>query len=389
MILRLFIAVVLLAGIVGGIVFFNDFRAKMIAEYLGGMVPPPVPVTTQEARPIDWTPGIDAIGTSLSVQGVDLAIESGGTVRGILFRGNDKVTKGQHLVQIDDSSEVASLAAAKAGLNVAETELRRTQTLTDRGVNAQTTVDTAAAQAESARAQVAQVQTSLDNKRLAAPFDGVIGIPQIEIGQYVTPGTVYATLQDLTKMRVDFNVPEQQIAALQLGGAVTVTTEVGDLSARGTIIAIEPRVDAASRMITVRAEVENTEGKLIPGQFLRVRVELPLEKGVIALPQTAVTTSLYGDTVYVVRSKPAEPAKDAAASGTGDAGTAASGTGAEEQLTAEQVFVTTGRRFGGQIEIVKGIAAGDMIVTSGQNRLSNGSRVKVDNSVHLPQSAGQ
>lgn len=359
MILRLVIAVVVLAGIVGGIVFFNDFRAKMIAEYLGGMTPPPVPVTTQDVQPIDWTPGYDAIGTALSVQGVDLAIESGGTVREIPFKANDKVTKGQPLVQIDDASEIAALAAANAALNVAETELRRTQTLTDRGVNAQTTVDTAAAQAESARAQVAQVQTSLDNKRLSAPFDGVIGIPQIEVGQYVTPGTVYATLQDLTRMRVDFNVPEQQITALKLGGPVTVTTEVGDLSAKGAIIAIEPRVNASSRMVTVRAEVENTEGKLIPGQFLRVRVELPLENGVIALPQTAVTTSLYGDTVYALR-------------------------GEGEDLTVEQVFVTVGRRFGGQIEIVKGIVAGDRVVTSGQNRLSSGAKVKVDNSVQLP-----
>lgn len=364
MIKRLIAAIVILALIVGGLIFFNDFRGKMIAKYLGGMVPPPVPVTVETVQPIDWTPGIDAIGTSLSVRGVDLAIKSGGTVQDIAFTGNDKVKAGQQLVQIDDSSEVASLAAANAALNVADTELRRAQTLTDRGVNAQTTVETASAQKESAIAQVAQVQTQLDNKRLAAPFDGVIGIPQIEVGQYVAVGTVYATLQDLSKMRVDFNVPEQQIGALKLGGPVTVATEVGDLSAKGAIIAIEPKVDAASRMVAVRAEVENTEGKLIPGQFLRVRVELPVEKGIVALDQTAVTTSLYGDTVYVVR-------------------------GEGEDLSVEQVFVTAGRRFGGQVEITKGIAAGDRVVTSGQNRLSNGGKVRIDDSVKLPQPADQ
>lgn len=359
MIKRLIIAVILLGAIVGGIVWFKFFRDEMIAQFLGGMVPPPVPVTAEVIEPIDWTPGIDAIGTSSSVRGVDLAIESGGLVREITFKANDNVSEDQPLVQIDDASERASLAAANAGLNVAETELRRTQTLIERGVSAQTTVETASAQAESARAQVAAVQTSLDNKRLSAPFAGVIGIPQIEVGQYVSPGLVYATLQDLTRMRVDFNVPEQQIDLLKLEGPVSVSSEVGDLSLTGKIVAIEPKVDPGSRMVSVRAEVDNAEGKLLPGQFLRVRVELPTESGVIALPQTAVSSSLYGDTVYVIR-------------------------GEGEGMTVEQVFVDAGRRFGGRIEVVKGISSGDRVVTSGQNRLNPGAKVKIDDSVALP-----
>ncbi len=364
MIKRLVIAAILLGAVVGGIVWFKYFRDEMIAQYLGGMVPPPVPVNVETVAPVAWTPGIDAIGTSLSVRGVDLAIESGGTVRELAFTGNDSAAQGQLLVQIDDDSEKASLAAAQAGLSVAATELRRAQTLSERGVNAQTTVETAQAQVESARAQVAQAQTALDNKRMVAPFAGVIGIPRIELGEYVAAGTIYATLQDTTKMRVDFNVPEQQIGALKIDGPVLATSEVGDLSAKGRIIAIEPKIDPASRMVAVRAEVDNTESRLIPGQFLRVRIELPVEEGVIALPQTAVSTTLYGDTVFVVH-------------------------GEGEDLTVSQVFVTAGRRFGGRIEVTKGIAAGDRVVISGQNRLSAGARIKVDDSVDVNQTTGE
>jgi membrane fusion protein (multidrug efflux system) len=356
---RLFIAIILLGLIGGGIVWFKFFRDDMIAQFMGSMVPPPVPVTAETVEAVTWQPGIDAVGTALSARGVDLAIESGGLVQAISFAANDTIPEGHLLVQIDDDSEVAAVAAARATLSVAIAEANRAKTLSDRGVGAQNTVDTAEAQVESARAQVAQLQTALDRKKLIAPFAGVIGIAQVEIGQYVQPGTIYATLQDLSQMRVDFSVPEQQIGVLGLGGPLTVATEVGDFSATGTILAIEPRVDANSRMVTVRAEVENPSGVLYPGQFLRVRIALPEEQGVIAVPQTAVSSTLYGDSIYVVRK------------------------GEGEELTVEQVFVKIGRRSGGRIEVTEGLTAGDQIVTSGQNRLTPGAKVVIDTSVTL------
>ncbi len=363
---RLLIAVFVLGLVVGGIVWFKYFRDGMIAQFLSGMVPPPVPVTAETVEAVTWEPGIDAIGTALSARGVDLAIESGGLVREILFTANDAVTEGQPLVQIDDDSEKASLAAAEAGLGVAQTEQRRSETLSARGVSAANTVETAEAQTQSARAEVTQVQTALDSKRMTAPFAGIIGISQIEVGQYVTPGTIFATLQDLSQMRVDFAVPEQQISALALGREITVTTEVGDLNAKGRIIAIEPRVDPNSRLVSVRAEVDLPLDKLYPGQFLRVRIALPTEEGVIALPQTAVSSTLYGDSVYVVQ--PGE---------------------AEGELVVDQVFVLLGRRSGARIEVIEGIEAGQQIVTSGQNRLTDGAKVQIDDSVALDAPAGE
>lgn len=360
MIKRLIIAIILLGLIVGGLVWFNHFRAGMIAQFMANRVVPPVPVTTQAVTPVTWKPGIDAVGSAIAVQGVDLAVEAGGLVRQIDFKASDLVESGQMLVHIDDDSEKANLAAAQASLALADAEAKRARTLNQRGVGATNTLESATAQVESARAQVAQVQTALDAKKLSAPFSGVIGIPRIEVGQYVTPGTTYATLQNLDKMHVDFSVPEQQIGSLQLGRSVSVQTEVGGFSAAGTIIGIEPQVDSNSRMILVRAEVSNPSGQLLPGQFLRVRIDLPTEDNVIAVPQTAVSSTLYGDSVYVV-----EPVEGA------------------EEWKATQLFVTLGRRSDATIEVVKGLEAGQKIVTSGQNRLSNGAKVIEDNSVAL------
>lgn len=360
---RLFIAIILLALIVGGIVWFDGFRAQKIAEFLSSNAPPPVPVTTEVVEPVTWTPGIEAIGTASATQGVDLSVESGGVVREVLFTGNDHISRGQHLIQIDDDSERAALAAANAALRVAVADSNRAHTLSERGVNAAVTVESAEAQVESAKAQVTQIQTSLDHKRTVAPFEGVIGIPRIEVGEFVSTGMVFATLQDLSRMRVDFSVPEQQIGHLARGGPVVVTSEVGNLRAEGRITAIEPRIDPNSRLISVRAEVENADRAIVPGQFLRVRIIQPSEEGIIAVPQTAIDSSLYGDSIFVLK-----PSDD---------------DDAEGVFKAEQVFVKIGRRSDALIEVTDGLSTGDQIVTSGQNRLISGARVTVDNSVRL------
>ena len=355
---RLIIAVVFLGLLVGGIVWFNNFRAQMIAQYFATMTPPAQPVSVEEATPIVWRSGIEAIGTALSAQGVDLAVEAAGLVREVKFKANDRVTTAQPLVQIDASIEDADLAASVAALELAETDLARTRTLRARGISAANTVEVGEAQEKSAQAQVARLSAILEQKSLKAPFDGVIGISQIEAGQYVVPGTIYATLQNLDTMQVDFSVPEQQIAQVKIGTKVTASTEVGDASYEGQITAIEPKVDAGSRLVSVRAELTNTNATLYPGQFLRVRVALPDEPGILALPQTVISSNLYGDSVFVVR----------------DGVT-------PEEMTVEQVFVKIGRRSGGRAEITEGIKAGDRIVTAGQNRLISGGPVTIDNSV--------
>lgn len=359
MIKRLVIAVLLLALVGGGIVWFNFFRASMIDQFFATMTPAPVPVSVSTVERGRWTPGIETIGTARAAQGVDLAIEASGVVREIGFSANDRIEAGDILIQIDDRSERADLAAAEAALELAESELERARALQARGVSAVNVVDTAQAQATSARASVERLRAILETKRLIAPFDGIIGIPQVETGQFVAPGDIFATLQDRANMRVDFTVTEQQLPLLGPGQPVTVRAETGGVAASGTIIGIEPRIDANSRLVAVRAALPDAGEALVPGQFLQVRVELPVEDGVIALPQTVVNSSLYGDSVYVVRD----------------------GATADDPAQVEQVFVTLGRRSGALVEIVRGLEDGDRVVNAGQNRLSPGAPVVIDNTV--------
>lgn len=401
MIKRFIIAIVLLALIGGGIVGFNMFRDKAIQQYFATMKPPAATVSTVVVKPMAWTPGIEAIGTVSAVRGVDLTVETAGIVKDIQFTANQKVEAGAVLVQLDDAVQRADLDAQKAQAALDQTALTRAMELQKRGVGSDVTLDNARAAASASEAQVNKLQAILDQKQLRAPFGGTAGIPKIDLGQYLSPGTVVVTLQDLDTMRVDFTVPEQQLPLLKIGQTVRLGIGDGELPFEGTIRGINPKIDPSSRLLTVRAEVANTEGKLSPGQFVQVRVELPEENNVLAVPQTALTTSLYGDYIYVVQPAPApaeQPAGDTAKPSEETAEPAADAAepteGEKPALVLSQVFVTPGRRNDGLVEILKGVADGDEVVTAGQNRLYNGMSVNVDNTVDPiklanPQAAAQ
>lgn len=361
MIKRLIIAVILLGLIVGGIVGFNLFRAKMIGQFFANRQPDPVAVSTIDVAAGNWTPGIEAIGTVLAKQGVELGVETPGIVKEIRFQANDQVASGAVLVQLDDAIEQADLAAANATLNLSQIQLERSQALRDRGVTAANDLDEAQASAASARAEVEKLTAVMNQKALRAPFAGTAGIPQVDVGQYLPAGTVYATLQDLDAMRVDFSVPEQQGRLVRIDMPVSATTETVNNALRGRVLGIEPRIDPNSRLVTVRAEIDQGADTLNPGQFLRVRVELPEEENIISLPQTAITSTLYGDSVFVVRTE---------------------GEGEEAKRTVEQVFVQTGRASLGRVEVRSGLTPGDVVVTAGQNRLFTGAPVKIDNTIN-------
>lgn len=392
MIKRLIIAFILLVLICGGIVGFNIFRDNAISQFFANMPVNQLTVSTAKVEPAPWTPGIEAIGTVAASRGVDLTVETTGIVKELLFSANQHVEQGQLLVRLDDAVEQADLAASKTQAALDQQALDRAVQLQRRGVGTDATLDSARAAASTSKSQVVKLQALADQKLLKAPFSGTLGIPKIEQGQYIAPGTIVVTLQALDTMRVDFTVPEQQIGSLKIGQPVAFGLTSDDLPYKGKITGIDPKIDPVSRLASVRAEVSNPEGKLSPGQFLQVRVELPKEDGVIAIPQTALTTSLYGDFVYVVR-----PAKPAEAPAQGPAPTNAEDTKAEPAkptepaapkadapaLAAYQVFVRVGRHFGGRVEITEGVAGGDEVVTAGQNRLSNGAPVKVDNTVDL------
>ncbi|RWP33528.1 MAG: efflux RND transporter periplasmic adaptor subunit [Mesorhizobium sp.] len=382
-------------------------------QFFATMKPPAATVSTMIVKPSVWTPGVEAIGTVSAVRGVDLAVEAAGIVKDILFHANQKVEANAGLLQLDDAAERADLEATKAQAALDQTALTRALELQKRGVGSESTLDSARAAASASTSQVNRLQAVLEQKLLTAPFSGTVGIPRIDLGQYLTPGTSVATLQDLETMRADFSVPEQQLPLLKIGQTVRLGVGDGELPFTGTIRGIDPKIDPASRLVTVRAEVANPEAKLTPGQFVQVRVELPEENNVLTVPQTALTSSLYGDFVFVVR-----PAKPAAANGAAPAAAAepeekpaadpaaeapaakpeeqtaaapAEPTAEEQkpQLVLAQVFVKPGRRNAGLVEILEGIAPGDKVVTAGQNRLSAGMSVAVDNTIDPTKPANQ
>lgn len=353
---RLVIAIVLLGLIAGGLVGFNQFRDRMIADFFANMPVQPLPVEVIEASAGEWQPTLTAIGTVHAAQGVDLTVEAAGIVREIGFEPNTEVDQGQLLLRLDSEVQNADLAAVRAQLELERTNLARQQELQSRGVASDVTLDQSRAGFAAAEAQLARAEAVIAQRALRAPFAGTIGLARVDIGQYVSPGTIVTTLQDLDTMRVDFSMPEQALPFLAVGQRLHVRIEGDQRRFDGEITGIDPRVDPSSRMASLRGRVDNPDFALTPGQFARVEIDLPLETEVIALPQTVVTSSLYGDFVYAVSE---------------------SENGDDAGLIVQQVFVTTGRRSAGLVEIREGVAPGDRIVATGQNRLSNRAPVTI------------
>jgi membrane fusion protein (multidrug efflux system) len=300
--------------------------------------------------------------------------------------------------------ERADLMSAEAAVARDRAQLERAQRLRETGVSSEATLEEAQSNLAASESALAKIRAVLDQKSIEAPFGGIVGIPRIDVGKYLEPGNMIATLQQLDTMRADFTVPEQQLDEIKMGQQASFGLTEDAFPYRGRITGIDPKIDPQSRLVSVRAEVENPDGELRPGQFVRVRVQLPAMENVIALPQTAVVTSLYGDYVYLAEPTPADtsqhppaaatsetkqdepqPAQNQAAGGetppaSGEA-PAANAPAAGEKLVAKQVFVELGRRQGNLIEITKGLEAGQTVVTSGQNKLANNAPITINNEV--------
>jgi membrane fusion protein (multidrug efflux system) len=355
----------LAAGLCGGLVWFNFFRDQMIAGFFAKMQPPAQTVSAVAVRAREWTPGIDAIGTARAENGVELAVETSGVVKQINIKPNKQFARGEVLVQLDDAVERADLLDVQAAIKLNEENLERAAALRARGAGTEVAYDQAQAQLATARSRMARIQAVIDQKALKAPFNGVAGIPHIDLGQYLQPGTVVATFQDLSSMKVDFTVPEQLTSQVKVGQPVQFGLSEGDWSLSGQVSGTDPRVDPKTRLLSVQAVLlDNKDRKVLPGQFVRIRLELPAQPNVLTVPQTAVISSLYGDYVYVV--EPEE--KDG-----------------QSREVAKQVFVKVGRREGGLSEILSGLTEGQQVVASGQNKIQSGTAVKINNSIDVTQ----
>ncbi|UUY08737.1 efflux RND transporter periplasmic adaptor subunit [Pseudomonas sp. J452] len=327
---------------------------------------PAISVSAAAATEQPWQSRLPAIGTLKAFQGVDLTAEVQGTVQQVLFQSGEKVSLGQPLLQLDSQVEQAILATALAVRNLAQVEYQRGKNLAVKQAISKSEFDRLNAELLKAEASVTQLQASLDKKRILAPFAGTIGIRQVDTGDYLSPGNTVATLQDLSKLYVDFFLPEQTVPLLAIGQRVrlNVAAYPGEVF-EGEIAAINPKVEETTRNLQVRAMLPNPESKLLPGMFANLDVLLPGEKPVIVVPETAITYTLYGNSVYVIGEK-----KD-------DQGAVVKDDKGQAQLQVERRFVETGERRDGQVLVLKGLKAGEQVVTAGQLKLDNGAHVTI------------
>lgn len=351
------IVVVLLLAIFGSIAAYLYARFSAFASM--DFTPPPVTIAAGIARAERWEQHLEAVGSIKALRGVDLTSESSGEITAINFGSGDTVSTGQLLLVLNDEVEQASRRNQIASLDLAKILFERDQKLVAQKSIPQSQYDRSKADLERARAQLAETEARIKNKRIHAPFNGTIGIRQVDLGDYVSPGTEIAALQDLSELEIEFTVPARFAPKLRPG--LEIELEVGAYPGRvfsATLSALDSRVDADTLNLLAQARIHDSDG-LLPGMFAGLRIALGTSNDVLSVPETAITYSLQGNTVYVVRE------------------------GSSGQLVVDAVVVQTGEVREGRIGIKQGLEEGQQIVTAGQNKLFKGATVQIDEAVQL------
>jgi membrane fusion protein (multidrug efflux system) len=322
--------------------------------------PPPVTVAAADAEIIEWQQYLQAVGTIKAARGVELTSQTSGEVTAIHVRSGEDVAQGHALMQLNDDVEQASKRNQIASVELAEILFERDEKLVAQKSIPQSQYDRSRADLEQARAQLAETEARIRNKRIDAPFAGTVGILQVDVGDYVSPGTAIASLQDLTELEIDFTLPAQVAPLLRPGLEAQVGVAAYPESIfKATLVALDTRVDPGTRNILVRASLQDGS-QLLPGMFAQLQIDRDESRQAVTVPETAITYSLHGNVVYVVRPAP---------SGDGQ--------------IAESVIVEVGEVRDGRVQVVDGIAAGDQVVISGQNKLYRDARIEIDNRVSM------
>jgi membrane fusion protein, multidrug efflux system len=358
MILTLMLMVAFIAAL--GFIKFRQFQA--MAKQFAAMQPPPEAVTTIVAKREDWPATINAIGTIAPVQGVTVSADLPGVVDRIAFDSGKSVQQGDILVQLDTRQEQAQLAAAQAQFEVARLNYERMRGLVEQDAVSRAEYDNAAAVHKQAEARIQEMRATIERKTIRAPFSGVLGIRQVNLGQYLTGGDPVVPLQSLNPIYVNFGIPQEQTGNVRAGSKVRVT--VGELGAReffGRVTAVNAVVDQTTRNIQIQATLANPGGVLRAGMFVQAQLSMGASQSVVALPASAINYAPYGDSVFVV-----SDLKD---------------PNGQSYRGVRQQVVKVGAARGDQIAVLSGLNAGEEVVTSGVFKLRNGAAVRVNNKV--------
>ena len=300
-----------------------------------------------------------AVGSLRSRQSVTLKPETAGRVARIAFADGARVRRGQLLVQLDDTLQRAELSQTQAQLSIARANLKRNQELVAQNFVAQRVVEESQANLQVAEAQVALADARLQRMRISAPFDGTLGLRSINLGQYVGVGDELVNLEDTSLLTVEFRLPERYQSRVATGQGVQVQLDaLPGKSFEARVLAVDPLIDANGRSIAVRAVMpRSTDAELRPGMFARVLIVFAVKDGALMVPEEAMVPQAGKQFVYVIDEK-----------GQGDA----------RKLVSRRVEVELGVRRGAEVEVVKGVAAGDTVVVAGQQRLQReGTTVRV------------
>ncbi|MGC7837194.1 efflux RND transporter periplasmic adaptor subunit [Pseudomonas wayambapalatensis] len=349
------LAVVLLIVLaLGGIKAFSIYRQIQVFS----APKPAISVAAAKAEQRQWQERLPAVGSLKALQGVELSLEVAGTVKRLHFDSGQQVKVGQLLLELDSEQEAALLGTAQADLGLAKVDFGRGSQLVGDSAISRGEFDRLTAQYRRNQAVVEQLKASLAKKSMKAPFSGTIGIRQVDVGDYLASGTVIATLQDLSSLYVDFNVPEQALPQLSLDQQVLVQVAAfPGQTFPARLSAINPKVEESTRNLLLRATLANPDGKLLPGMFASLLVLLPDPQLQVVVPESAITYTLYGNSVYVVGEKKADDG--------------------QAHLVAEQRTVQTGERRDGVVVVRKGLQAGEQVVTAGQLKLSPGAAIRI------------
>lgn len=361
MLKRMIVMLAVMGAVFGALAWFVNFRSLMIGKVMASLADPPQTVSTTTATVSEWQPKLTAVGSFRAVSGADLALQQSGIVDRIYFESGKDVLAGDVLLDLHKEDDVAKLQSLEATADGSGITLRRDQGQLKINAVSQATVDADVVNQRNAIALVNQQKALVDQKTLKAPFAGRLGVRQVDVGQYLTAGTTIVTLQALDQLYVDFNLPQQAIDQIKIGEDVVARVDAYPKQTfKGQILAINSKVDQASRNLQVRAIFSNTQRKLLPGMFAVVDVSVDKPSQYVTLPQTAIVYNPYGNAVFLAVKKE-------------DAGTSA--------LVARQVFVKTGLTRGDQVAVISGIEPGAVVVTAGQIKLRNGTLLDVNNSI--------
>jgi multidrug efflux system membrane fusion protein len=352
----------LLAVVLAGLYGFNRFREQAISTFFANNKPPPAQISAAEVKTEAVPLFATGIGSVAAVHQVTINPEVGGRVTKIYFEPGTKVKAGDPLVQLNDAPERGDLANYEAQSRWAAATLQRSTELAKSHFEARETVDQKQSQLDQARAQIIKTEAVIAQKMIRAPFAGQLGMRQVEVGQYLTPGAPIVTLTDLSTLYVNFTLPSQRRSAIAVGQQVNVTADAfpGRVFT-AQITTIEPQISADTRTMTVQATMSNPDDALLPGMFVNAAVVLPPQPDMMVLPETAVDYTLYGDSVYVIR----EDGKDSKGN---------------PILKSVRTPVKTGAKWGNNVVILDGVKPGERVVAAGQVKVQSGAQVVVTGS---------